>query len=76
MKSISWQLRLLVTEYRIEEKRYKDFKYIRSLAEELGHIAEGLKNSKDVESILLYNSLLLQIMYYNNIAIGMYNDVD
>lgn len=69
-----WQFRQLLKEINICKKVYKDYKWILEFANDLKPICEELKEKKDIDSALLDIELMQKIIYYQDIAISMYEE--
>lgn len=67
-----WQFQQLLREIEIYRKRCKDYDWILGFAHDLKLICEELKEKNDIASALLDIELLQKIIYYQDIAINMY----
>lgn len=69
-----WQFQQLLREIRICRKAYEDYQWILKFANDLKPICEELKEKTDINSALLDIELMRKIIYYQDIAINMYEE--
>lgn len=69
-----WQFRSLLQEIKILQKRSKDYNWILGFANDLRPICEELEEKNDIDSALLDIELMRKIIYYQDIAIGIYEE--